>query len=211
MSCIGIFGGTFDPVHYGHLRTAFELLERLPLTEVRFIPCSIPPHRTAQVTAGELRQRMLEAAVAGTAEFTLDRRELERPGPSYSVDTMRSLRADLPDASLCLLLGMDAFLELPTWREWERLLDFGHIVVANRPGWRVPTDGAVGGLLHRHATESHDELVQDPFGKIHIEEVTQLEIASTEIRRSVRAGVSAKYLLPDAVLEIMVESNCYGA
>jgi len=211
MQCIGIFGGTFDPIHYGHLRTAYELRAKLAFDEVRFVPCGLPPHRNGSITDGAIRVRMLEAALATEPSFVIDERELKRPGPSYTVDTLRSLRAELPETPLCLLLGMDAFLELPTWHEWSRLLDLAHLVVAHRPGWRAPHAGPVGELLRGHGTESLHELRESSAGKIHIEPVTQLEVSSTELRRSIRAGIEPKYLLPDAVWSIIVETHCYAA
>ena len=211
MQLIGIFGGTFDPIHYGHLRTAYELHHKLAFDEVRFVPCARPPHRDAPITPAAIRLRMLEAAIAAEPGFIVDTRELERSGPSYTIDTLRSLRTELPDASLCLLLGMDAFLDLPTWREWTALLDLAHLVVAHRPGWKAPREGTLGGLIRAHATAAARELRERPAGKVHIEPVTQLEVSSTELRRSIRAGIQPKYLLPDNVWRIIVETHCYAA
>ena len=210
MRCIGIFGGTFDPIHYGHLRTAYETRAKLGFDEVRFVPCANPPHRQTAVTLSEIRLRMLEAAVAAEPGFVIDERELARPGPSYTVDTLSSLREDLPDEALCLLLGMDAFLDLPSWHEWERLLELAHIVVAHRPGWQVPREGALGRLLEQSRTAHRHDLERARAGRIHIESVTQLEVSSTELRRSIRAGIAPKYLLPESVWRIIVETNCYA-
>jgi nicotinate-nucleotide adenylyltransferase len=210
MRCIGIFGGTFDPIHYGHLRTAYETRTKLRLDEVRFVPCAQPPHRSKPVTATATRLAMLEAAVATEPGFVIDTRELERSGPSYTVDTLASLRAERPDDALCLVLGMDAFLDLPSWHEWERLLELAHIVVAHRPGWQVPSEGALGRLLERCRTTHSAELKQALGGRIHIESVTQLEVSSTELRRSIRNGIAPKYLLPESVWRIIVETNCYA-
>lgn len=207
---VGIFGGTFDPVHYGHLRTAYELKHKLAFDSIRFVPCGEPPHRSAPITPGEVRVRMLEAAIATEPGFTLDLRELERAGPSYTVDTLRSLREELPHAPLCLLLGMDAFLDLPLWHEWHRLLEHAHLVVAHRPGWQAPRHGQLGEIIQGHAAASPRELRESPAGKIHIEPVTQLEVSSTDLRRSIRAGIEPKYLLPDSVWRIIVETRCYA-
>jgi nicotinate-nucleotide adenylyltransferase len=209
--CIGIFGGTFDPVHYGHLRTAYELRHKLAFDEVRFIPCANPPHRDAAVTDSAIRLRMLQVALAAEPGFLIDERELKRPGPSYSVDTLQSLRAEQPDVPLCLLLGMDAFLDLPTWHQWDRLLGLAHIVVAHRPGWQAPYEGTLGKLIRRHRTAGPGDLREATAGRIHIEPVTQLEVSSTELRRSIRAGIQPKYLLPDSVWRIIVETDCYAA
>ena len=130
MQPIGLFGGTFDPLHYGHLRTAFELWQALKLSEVRFMPTGSPPHREQPHAPAQLRLEMVKAAVADQPAFVVDDREVRRTGVSYSVDTLTEVRAEYPQRSLCLLLGMDAFLGLPNWHRWRELLDLAHIIVA---------------------------------------------------------------------------------
>lgn len=210
MRPIGIFGGTFDPIHYGHLRTALELKQTLGLGLVHFVPCASPPHRATPLTDGRLRLRMVEAALAGEAEFVADDRELRRPGLSYTVDTLQSFRAENGAAPLCLLLGMDAFLKLPEWHRWTELFELAHVVVAYRPGWEVPRDGTLGALLGERGTASPAELAARPAGSLHIRPVTQLEISSTDLRDSLRAGRDPKFLVPDAVRQIIVETECYA-
>jgi nicotinate-nucleotide adenylyltransferase len=144
LSPMGILGGTFDPVHYGHLRTAYELMEAVDFAEVRFLPAGIPPHRDAPHADAPTRLAMVRAAIEGEPRFIVDDRELRREGPSYSVDTLLDLRAEHPHRSLCLMVGMDAFLGLPQWHQWRRILQLAHIVVAHRPGWRGPDRGAFG-------------------------------------------------------------------
>ncbi|MDP2325634.1 MAG: nicotinate (nicotinamide) nucleotide adenylyltransferase, partial [Gammaproteobacteria bacterium] len=144
---IGIFGGTFDPVHTGHLRTAHEFLAGLGLAEVRFIPSRLPPHRPPTVAPEALRLRMLEAALDGLPDFRVDDRELRRPGPSYMVDTLTSLRAEVGSQPLCLLLGLDAYLGIPAWHRFRELPELAHIVVARRPGFAGQIDGEAGDLL----------------------------------------------------------------
>ena len=205
-----MFGGTFDPVHYGHLRTAHELLLGAELAEVRFIPCADPPHRDVPVAAADLRVAMVRAATADHPGFVVDERELHRQGPSYSVDTLGSLRADFAERPLCLLLGMDAFLGLPQWHRWEEILALSHLVVAHRPGWRAPTEGAIHDLLQARRCLEPRELRLSQFGRIHVMPVTQLEIASTNLREMVRSGNDPKYLTPDSVRAIIEESNCYA-
>lgn len=209
MRPIGIFGGTFDPIHYGHLRTAFELLQILDFEEVRFLPCGDPPHRGVTFASAALRLAMVRAATRDEPGFLVDDRELHRDGPSYSIDTLESLRAEFPDRSLCLITGMDAFLGLPTWHRWDEILDFAHIVVAHRPGWRAPGDGELGELLARRRARSARDLHETLLGSVYIHAVTQLEIASTEIRRLVADGHDPRYLMPDAVREAIRESSCY--
>lgn len=209
MSAIGIFGGTFDPVHYGHLRTAFELLKGLQLGEVRFMPAGTPPHRGSPAASGELRLRMVQAAVEGQPGFTVDDRELRREGPSYSVDTLSDLRAEYPDRSLLLIVGMDAFIGLPKWHQWREILQLAHVVVAHRPGWRTPATGPLGELLVDRGTGTVGDLHDAPAGHIYIHAVTQLEIASTSVRTLIARGRDPRFLMPDAVRDIIFESGCY--
>lgn len=210
MSPIGVFGGTFDPVHYGHLRTAFEMLQALRFDEVRFIPCGDPPHRGRTYANAELRLQMVEKAIAGQPGFVADDRELKREGPSYSVDTLSTLREDFPNQSLALIIGMDAFLGLPKWHRWRDILDFAHIVIAHRPGWRAPDMGTLGDLLADRGTHRIDDLHDAQAGRIYIHDVTQLEIASTDIRELIAGGRDPIFLMPDAVREVIDVSGCYA-
>jgi nicotinate-nucleotide adenylyltransferase len=210
MRPIGIFGGTFDPIHYGHLRTALELKVLLDLAAVHFVPCANPPHRTMPMTDGRLRLRMVEAAIRGEAGFVADDRELARAGVSYTIDTLQSFRAELGGRSLCLLLGMDAFLGLPEWHRWQELTTLAHIVVAHRPGWRALTTGVLGELLEERGAKNVAEIATLPAGRIHVQPVTQLEISSTDLRDSLRARRDPQFLVPDSVREIILDTECYA-
>lgn len=211
MSSIGIFGGTFDPVHYGHLRTAFEMLQALRFTEVRFMPCGSPPHRGSPLAAAELRLQMVRAATDGQRGFVVDDREIQRDGPSYSFDTLSALRGEYPLRPLALMIGMDAFLGLQKWHQWRELLGLAHIVVAHRPGWRAPDMGPLGELLADRGTHRIGDLHQAKSGHIYIHDVTQLEISSSEIRELVAAGRDPRFLIPDTVRAIIEQSGCYAA
>lgn len=211
MNPIGVFGGTFDPIHYGHMRTAHELLHALRLTEVRFLPCGLPPHREPAVATGEQRLAMVRAATLGERRFVVDDRELHRDGPSYSVDTLLALRAEYPHRSLCLMVGMDAFLGLPKWYQWRQLLQLAHLVVAHRPGWVAPDTGPLGELLADRGTEQVDDLHSARAGRIFIHAVTQLEISSSALREMIAQRQDPRYLMPDKVRDIIVETDCYSA
>ena len=207
---MGIFGGTFDPIHYGHLRTAFELLEMLRLPEMRFMPAGNPPHREHTVASNAQRLEMVRAATAGQPGFTVDDREMHKSGPSYSVETLAELRGEFPARPLCLIVGMDAFLGLPTWHQWRELLSLAHLVVAHRPGWRAPTMGPLGEMLVDRGTGTVRDLHDGIAGRIFIHAVTQLEISSTDVRALIHAGRDPRYLMPEGVRRIIIDSGCYA-
>ena len=211
MQPIGVFGGTFDPIHCGHLRTAFELWQELKLAEIRFLPTGSPPHREKLYASPEQRLEMVRAAVADQPAFIVDDREVRRSGVSYSVDTLAELRHEYPQRSLCLLLGMDAFLGLPHWHRWRELLTLAHIVVAHRPGWHAPTSGPLGEVMVDHGTGSIRDLHDEPCGRIYVHAGTQLEISSTELRALLVAGRDPRYLVPEEVRQIIFETRCYAA
>ena len=210
MQPIGLFGGMFDPIHYGHLRTAFELWQALKLAEVRFMPAGSPPHKQMTHASAELRLAMVKAAIADQKGFVVDDREIRRKGVSYSYDTLAELRAEYPDRSLCLLLGMDAFLGLPDWHRWRELLDLAHIVVAHRPGWKAPTMGPLGEVMVDRGTGSVRDLHDNRAGRVYIRAVTQLEISSTDLRQVITSGLDPRYLVPEEVRKIIRETGCYA-
>lgn len=210
MNPIGIFGGTFDPIHFGHLRTAFELMQELKLTEMRIIPTGSPPHREQPIADAGLRLAMVRAAVADQRGFVVDDREVRRTGMSYSVDTLAELRGEFPQRSLCLILGMDAFLGLPDWHRWRDILDLAHVIVAHRPGWKAPTMGPLGELMVDRGTGAVKDLHAALAGRIYVHGVTQLEISSTDLRNIITSGRDPRFLVPDAVRDIIIETECYA-
>lgn len=207
---LAYFGGTFDPIHYGHLRTAFELLEALQVSKIEFLPSGQPPHRTVTYASNELRLKMVRAAIAAEPSFGVDDRECSRQSPSFTVDTLTELRHEWPNRSICLLIGMDAFLSMPQWHRFNELLQLAHIVVAHRPGWKVPEDGLLGQWLTSHMTRDIAALHQTLFGRIYVHEVTQLEISSSAVRALIAQGRDPKYLLPPTVRDIVLKTQCYS-
>ena len=207
---IGIFGGTFDPIHFGHLRPALELLEQLSLAEIRFIPSRYPPHRQAPLASPEQRLAMLQLAISGEPGFIVDERELTRSGPSYMVDTLISLRAEKGNVPLCLILGTDAFRGLPKWHRWLELIDLAHFLVIKRPGEPLPQVGELGHFLEERGICDPAQLRQQPMGFILPLEVTQLGISATQIRTLIGAGRSARYLLPEAIWNYIQKGDLYS-
>jgi nicotinate-nucleotide adenylyltransferase len=153
----------------------------------------------------------VQAAIAEQRGFAVDDREVRRSGVSYSVDTLIDMRREYPQTPLCLLLGMDAFLGLPNWHRWRELLGLAHIVVAHRPGWRAPTTGPLGEVMVDHGTGTIATLHQELAGRVCVRAVTQLEISSTELRALLVAGRDPRYLVPDPVRKIILETRCYAA
>ena len=209
-SPVGVFGGTFNPVHYGHLRSALELVERLQLQQLRLMPSAEPPHRELPACSAAHRLAMVELAVAGEPRLACDARELQRPGKSYTIDSLMELRRELGAASsLCMVMGCDAVLGITGWHRWQELLDWAHIVVIARPGWHLPQTGMVAQWLQSHRAVAADALRQRPAGSIMIEELRPLAISSTEIRALLAAGQSARYLLPQSVLDYIQTHHLY--
>ena len=215
MQAIGIFGGTFDPIHYGHLRLAEEMADALNLHEVRFIPSGQPPHRATPQTPAPHRLEMARRAIAGNPRFVLDAREVNARGedarPSYTVDTLTELREELGSLQpLYLLLGADAFLGLPGWHEWRRLFDLAHIVVAERAG--IPLQHALPEDLQREiATRLAADVEGNPgaAGTVRIVEMTPLAISARAIRQALATQKSVRYLLPDVVLDYLQQQQLY--
>jgi nicotinate-nucleotide adenylyltransferase len=211
---IGILGGTFDPIHYGHLRLAEEMLELASLREIRFIPTGTPPHRDSPQVSAQHRSAMVRLAIADRSAFILDEREVNRTVPCYTVDTLRELRAELGAAQpLCLLMGGDAFLQLHTWHEWEQLFELAHIVVGYRPGFtleeRIHTAKPALRQHYQQRLCAVQDLSQQPFGGIVELASPKLEISATLIRSRVAENRTIRYLLPNAVADYIHQHHLY--
>jgi nicotinate-nucleotide adenylyltransferase len=207
---IGILGGTFDPIHYGHLRPAREAARALGLEALRLIPAAHPPHRTAPVANAAQRWRMAELAIAEFPEFQLDDREYRRGGPSYTVLTLESLRAEYGARPLCLLLGADAYFGLETWHEWRRLPELAHLVVLTRPGFEIPVPGAaLPAWAVGRVTRERAALDGEPAGRILFQPVTAQDISATRIRAAIAVGEPVAGLLPAAVLDYIRANRLY--
>lgn len=215
---IGLLGGTFNPIHFGHLRMAQELAERLNLDEVRFIPAANPPHKTGHKNApsvsAEHRAAMVKLGIANNPIFKFDDSELRRTGASYMVDTLKVLRDELGNqASLILFMGSDAFTEFNTWHRWEEIISLCHIALVQRPlGVRAkPLAKILDTFLHNHYTENADDLHEASAGYVTMQSITALDISSTAIRDTLIAKKSTRYLMPDNVIDYINENQLYSA
>jgi nicotinate-nucleotide adenylyltransferase len=214
---IGILGGTFDPIHLGHLRLAEEMREHFGLSEVRFVPAGDPYQKTRksrQIVAAEHRLAMMKIAIASNPHFVADDREMHREGPSYSLDTLADLRTHTgPDASIIWLMGSDTFLGMPTWHRWHELFEFAHIGIAERAGntsWRNAMAVPLLDQFEHRVTADPAELRATPAGRIAIVSMTALDISSTAVRTQLQAGKSPRYLVPDPILDYIQQHNLYS-
>jgi nicotinate-nucleotide adenylyltransferase len=203
---IGIFGGTFDPVHYGHLRSALEVKELFRLTEVRLVLSAQPPHRNQPATTALMRLQMLELAIKNQPGLLIDTRELNRQGASYMVDTLKSLRQEFKNEHLLLFIGSDAFNQLKTWHQWPHLFDFAHIVVMTRPGFAIQN---LDDFFKAKLVTGLTELTHVSAGKLYFQQVTQLDISATAIRNMIAEQQNPGFLLPDTVIAYIRQHQLY--
>ncbi len=210
---LGLFGGTFDPVHFGHLRLAEESIGHLGLGGVRWIPAGQPPHRGAPQVTADQRLEMVRRSTAGNERFSVDASEVEAAAPSYTVHTLERLRRELgATQSLVLLVGADAFAGLASWHRWADIFSLAHVAVSHRPGFPVET----GSLPQELASQFNARRLSDagslkdaPAGGIVTFAMTQLAISATQIRKLLANGLSARYLLPDSVLDYIQTHSLY--
>ena len=214
VSAIGLFGGTFDPIHFAHLRLAEEIADAFNLQQVRIIPAAVPPHRDQPKASPEQRLAMVKLAIEGNPGLCVDARELERAGASYTVDTLAETRSESGSQPLCLLMGADAFVTLTTWRQWQDLFDLAHVIVARRPGF--PLEQLASSLpapLHKEYSRRLEPdpaaLEADPAGRIFTHELTALDVSATALRKLMSRGASLRYLLPDPVIAYIEVHHLY--
>jgi len=210
---IGILGGTFNPIHFGHLRMAQELADTLNFDEVRFIPAANPPHKNTPSISAEHRAAMVRLGIANNPVFTFDDCELRRTGASYTIDTLLSLREELgSQTSITLFMGSDAFTKFDTWHRWQEIIPLCHIVLVQRPTAQTEANKLpklLETFLHNHYSENGDDLHTSPAGFVTMRPVTALDISSTAIREAFKHGYSARYLMPDSVIEYIHAHNLY--
>lgn len=206
---IGVFGGTFDPVHYGHLRAAVEVRERLSLDTLRLLPSGTPPHRSRTFASAAHRLNMLRLAVEGHPELVVDEQEIRRGGASYMVDTLAGLRAGAPSTPLLLVIGQDAANGLDRWHDWPRLFELAHLIVMRRPDAAHAYSPALQDVMSARQVARPGDLGDRPYGGVLPIGITQLDISSTNIRRLIAQRQSPAFLAPDAVIEYIDRHGLY--
>ncbi|QFT84715.1 putative nicotinate-nucleotide adenylyltransferase [Halomonas sp. THAF12] len=208
---VAMLGGTFDPVHLGHLRSAVELHEALGLDRVHMIPAAQPPLRGRPHITPEERLALLRLGIGDTPGLVADPRELEREGPSYSADTLATLRRDYgPEARLVMALGHDAFLRLADWHAPERLFALAHLVVVDRPDHDDALPEALAALIDGREVDDAEALMASPCGGLlRLRLPSRMAVSATELRRRLAEGLSVRYLLPEAVEERILSAGLY--
>jgi nicotinate-nucleotide adenylyltransferase len=210
-AAVGIFGGTFDPVHFGHLRAAVETRELLKLEDFRLLPAGTPPHRLDTVASAAHRLAMLRLAVSDQSGFQVDDREVRREGTSYMVDTLREIREEAGESPLILMIGQDAANILDSWYEWRTIFSLAHLVIMRRPESRPCWSGDLRIQMRRRLVKDRGLLREKAAGLVLALEVTQLAISSTGIRNRLLTGKSPRFLLPDKVIDYIDENQLYFA
>ncbi len=208
---IGILGGTFNPIHNGHLHLAERLQQALGLETIRFIPAAIPALKDAPNVSADKRAEMVKLAIASYPTFQIDTRELERAGPSYTIDSLISLRKELGEkVSICWLIGSDAFAKHNTWHRWNELFDHCHFVVVKRPHSEDLTwNDEIESLVERHQTNDVNALKNSASGKVLIQEIAALDISSTQIREHIASKTNVSDLIPSSVIHYIQQHQLY--
>jgi len=192
---LGVLGGTFDPVHIGHLRTVMDLQQALNLTEIHLVPNYVPPHRAQPSITAEQRYALLETALADVSGLVADDREIMRRGASYMVDTLRDLKQQFPNKHLCLIIGTDAYNNFCDWHDWQGILQLAHILVMKRARVDVIENPELDHLIATGA----DSLLQEEYGMIYLQQVSQLDVSSTRIREMIKKQQSIQFLVPEVI------------
>ena len=206
MPRLGLLGGTFDPVHFGHLRPAVEIKAALGLDELALIPCRVSPHRDMPAASAGQRLAMLEAATAGMSDLSIDARELDREGPSYTIDTLMEIAAERPDTRLYLIIGADACAAFERWHRWSEILELANLVVSQRPGWPLTIPDGLAPCRVERAADLHRRAV----GGLLVQSVTQFEISASGIRALAAEGADLRYLVPEPVRALINQHQCYA-
>ena len=206
---IGIFGGSFDPIHHGHLRAALEAYQRLQLAEIHFVPCFKHAFTKSLQANASQRLQMVKLAIAGQPGFLVDNREIKQQQISYMSDTVKTMKQDNPQQKLALIIGVDAFLELPQWQHWQRLLNYTSIIVLHRPGYLIPNDSLINQYLAENHCKDKENFIEQKINSIFLLSIPMLEISSTYIRQQIKNKQNLQYLLPNTVNNYIIQEKIY--
>ncbi|AGH80687.1 nicotinate (nicotinamide) nucleotide adenylyltransferase [Psychromonas sp. CNPT3] len=206
---IGFLGGTFDPIHFGHLRPALEVCERVNLQTLFLLPNHIAPHKSSAQCSATRRAHMVRLAIKAQPKLRIDTRELNRAQASYTIDTLKELKQDYPHTPICFIMGMDSLLSFDSWHQWQDILNYCHLIVCHRPGWKCDFNNKISALLKAHKTSHKDDLHCLQAGKIYFQETTQLEVSSSQIRDALQQHRSIDYLLPNSVIDYIKTQQLY--
>ncbi|MFP8965696.1 nicotinate-nucleotide adenylyltransferase [Pokkaliibacter sp. CJK22405] len=206
-----LLGGTFDPVHAGHLRLAMEIADALPDAAIRLLPCQLPVHKAAAGASVEQRLAMLEHAIADEPRLNIDTQELDRDTPSYTILTLEATRQRIGcERPLFWVIGMDSLVNLPSWQRWQEMTDFCHLLVIARPGWHWPESGEAADWLKHHGVSELSDGFSDSHGQILTLTMPTLQVSATYIRQLIGQGRSPRYLIPDSVWNFIQQQQLYA-
>ncbi|MGB0458570.1 MAG: nicotinate-nucleotide adenylyltransferase [Porticoccaceae bacterium] len=207
---VALFGGTFNPIHFGHLNLANSLADYLHIQSVRMIPCAIPPHREAPSVSPEQRLAMLNLAIADNPTLVADDLELKRACTSYSIDTVEIVRQEIgAQTPLFFCIGMDVLLAIDNWHRWTELLDYCHIVVCLRPNYKMPNEGALATWIERYLCDDLTQIKKQSHGCIHLCKIPPLDISSTAIRDSIKYAKNIDHMTPEPVVNYIKQHSLY--
>ncbi len=207
---IGILGGTFDPIHLGHIHVAKELQLLFKLKEVRFIPCYLPPHRSTPESSAEQRLNMVKLALDNQPNLIADDREIQRKDISYMIDTLLSLHQEFSNTPLCLMMAVDQFDTFDTWHHWQDILQYAHLIIVNRPNYKLTLNQNLTALLQNHQTNNKLDIYDNTHGNIIFQDIAPSPISATDIRSQLHHGKNAEALVPVAVWQYIQQHQLYS-
>ena len=209
MMKLGIYGGSFDPVHLGHLHAAQQILRTFTLDRLDFLPCNNHALKGGLQASAAQRLAMLEEAIAGQVGFAIDTQEMRRTGTSYTIDSLRQIRSQNPNAAVGFVLGLDAFAQLNRWQDWRALLDTTHLILMQRPGARLPDNHPMADYLAQHQCSDLQGFHQSTHGQIFTLDAPMLDISSRRVREAIRQHKNSVHLLPESVSDYIQQHNLY--
>ncbi|MCW8995351.1 MAG: nicotinate-nucleotide adenylyltransferase [Psychromonas sp.] len=206
---IGFLGGTFDPIHFGHLRPALEISEALALKKLFLMPNHIAPLKLRSHCSARQRCEMVQLAIAQQPGIALDTRELNRDKTSYTIDTLKELKTLYPTTPICFIMGMDSLIHFDNWFKWPEILNYCHLIISQRPQWNGNFNDTIQELVERCKTSNKQDLHNLQCGKIYFQDTSQLDISSTKIRQLLQKNLSIDYLVPEVVNDYIKKHQLY--